>query len=203
MKPSVFALGVVCLGLVCGLRTAGAADTETSAAAKERNATPMITIKTSIGEIQAELDPVKAPKTVANFLQYVKDGHYDGTIFHRVISNFMIQGGGFTKDFQQKATRAAVVNEAGNGLKNVRGTLAMARTNVVDSATSQFFINVVDSDFLDHKDETARGFGYCVFGKVTKGLDVVDKIRAVKTGNANGMGDVPVEPVVILSITAN
>ena len=197
MKPSVLAFGVVCLGLVCGLRTAGAADTETSGAAKERNATPMITIKTSLGEIQAELDPVKAPKTVANFLQYVKDGHYDGTIFHRVISNFMIQGGGFTKDFQQKATRAAVVNEAGNGLKNVRGTLAMARTNAPHSATAQFFINVADNSFLNHTAPTASGWGYAVFGKVVSGNDVVDKIKAVKTGRKGFHDDVPKEDVVI------
>ncbi|MCX6995764.1 MAG: peptidylprolyl isomerase, partial [Kiritimatiellaeota bacterium] len=138
---------------------------------------------------------------VKNFLQYVKGGHYNGTIFHRVISGFMIQGGGFTKDFAQKPTRAPIRNEAANGLKNVRGTLAMARTSDIHSATSQFFINVVDNGFLDHRAPTPDAFGYCVFGKVTKGLDVLDKIRAVRTGSHGSYSDVPVEPVEILEVT--
>lgn len=161
----------------------------------------MITIKTSQGEIQAELFADKAPETVKNFLQYAKDGHYNGTIFHRVISGFMIQGGGFTHDFQQKATRAPIRNEAANGLKNTRGTLAMARTSDIHSATSQFFINTVDNGFLDYRDSSAQGFGYCVFGKVTKGLDVVDKIRSVPTGNRGQFQDVPTSPVEIHEVT--
>jgi len=162
----------------------------------------MITIKTSLGEMQAELYADKAPETVKNFLQYVKDGHYNGTIFHRVIANFMVQGGGFTRDMQQKSTRKPVRNEAANGLKNTKGTLAMARTSDVDSATSQFFINTVDNGFLDYRNATPQGFGYCVFGKVTKGLDVLEKIKAVPTGNFQGFDDVPSTPVEILSITA-
>jgi cyclophilin family peptidyl-prolyl cis-trans isomerase len=165
----------------------------------ERN--PMITIKTNHGEIQAELYADKAPESVQNFLQYAQDGHYNGTIFHRVISGFMIQGGGFTRDFQQKATRAPIRNEAANGLKNERGTLAMARTSDIHSATSQFFINTVDNGFLDHRNNSAQGFGYCVFGKVTKGLDVVDKIGAVPTGNHGSFQDVPTTPVEILAVT--
>ena len=165
----------------------------------ERN--PMITIKTSQGEIQAELYADKAPETVKNFLQYTKDGHYNGTIFHRVISGFMIQGGGFTRDMVQKPTRAPIRNEAANGLKNTRGTLAMARTSDIHSATSQFFINTVDNGFLDYRDSSTQGFGYCVFGKVTKGLDVLDKIKAVPTGNYRGFDDVPSTAVEIISIT--
>ena len=161
----------------------------------------MITIKTSLGEMQAELYADKAPETVKNFLQYVKDGHYSGTIFHRVIANFMIQGGGFTRDMQQKPTRAPVRNEAANGLKNTRGTLAMARTSDIHSATSQFFINVKDNGFLDYRDASPQGFGYCVFGKVTKGLDVMDKIKAVPTGSFGQFDDVPTTPVEIISIT--
>jgi cyclophilin family peptidyl-prolyl cis-trans isomerase len=163
--------------------------------------TNMITIKTSLGEMQAELYADKAPETVKNFLQYVKDGHYNGTIFHRVIANFMIQGGGFTRDMEQKPTRGPVRNEAANGLKNTKGTLAMARTSDVDSATSQFFINVADNGFLDFRSATTQGFGYCVFGKVTKGLDVLEKIKAVPTGNFGPHGDVPTTPVDIISIT--
>ena len=174
--------------------TAGAEPTPTGAMT-------MITIKTTLGEMQAELYADKAPETVKNFLQYVKDGHYNGTIFHRVIANFMIQGGGFTRDMAQKSTRAPVRNEAANGLKNTKGTLAMARTSDVNSATSQFFINVVDNGFLDYRSSTPQGFGYCVFGKVTKGLDVLEKIKAVRTGNVGGYDDVPTTPVEILSIT--
>ena len=138
-------------------------------------------IETDLGAIEIELDEKKAPATVKNFVDYAKSGHYNGTIFHRVIDGFMIQGGGFTPDMDQKPTKAPIRNEAMNGLKNARGTIAMARTMVVDSATSQFFINLVDNDFLDHRSKTPSGYGYCVFGKVTKGMDVVDKIAAVKT----------------------
>ena len=143
---------------------------------------PTVVMKTSLGSVTIELYPDKAPETVKNFLQYVKDKHYDGTIFHRVISNFMIQGGGFDANLKQKPTRAPVKNEAANGLKNTLGTVAMARTSVPDSATSQFFINVKDNGFLDYRDASAQGIGYCVFGKVTQGVDVVDKIKGVPTG---------------------
>jgi len=162
--------------------------------------TDMVIIKTSLGDIQVKLETEKAPLTVANFLAYVDDGHYNGTIFHRVINNFMIQGGGFDAQMSQKPVRAPVKNEAANGLKNKRGTLAMARTAIVDSATSQFFINVKDNGFLDHRSPDPRGFGYCVFGEVVDGMDVVDKIRAVQTGTKGGMTDVPVETVEILSV---
>jgi len=162
--------------------------------------TTTVLIKTSMGDITAELDADSAPLTVANFLGYVADGSYDGTIFHRVMAGFMIQGGGFTPDMQQKSTRAPVKNEADNGLKNLRGTLAMARTTVVDSATSQFFINVVDNAFLDFKAATTQGYGYAVFGKVTAGMDVVDAIAAVPTTTSGGNENVPVTPVVIESI---
>ena len=158
-------------------------------------------VKTSFGEIELELDEAKAPITVTNFVTYAKSGFYDGTIFHRVIDGFMIQGGGFAKDMKQKPTRPPIKNEAGNGLKNLKYTIAMARTAVVDSATAQFFINVKDNIFLDHRSEDMRGFGYAVFGKVTKGTDVVDKIAKVKTGNVGFFGDVPVEPVVIEKVT--
>ncbi len=161
----------------------------------------MITIKTSLGEMQAELYADKAPETVKNFLQYVKDGHYNGTIFHRIIPTFMVQGGGFTRDMEQKSTRAPVRNEAANGLKNTKGTLAMARTSDVNSATSQFFINVADNGFLDYRNATPQGFGYCVFGKVTKGLDVLEKIKSVPTGSHGPFDDVPTTAVEIISIT--
>ena len=159
-----------------------------------------VTIETSMGTITAELDDAKAPVTVANFVEYAKAGHYDGTIFHRVIDGFMIQGGGFTKDMNQKETRAPIKNEAANGLKNKRGTLAMARTMVVDSATSQFFINLVDNDFLDHRGPDPRTFGYAVFGKVTDGMEVVDRIAKVKTGFSGPHQNVPEEPVVIRKV---
>ena len=158
------------------------------------------TIETSMGTITVELDDAKAPITVKNFIDYVKSGHYDGTIFHRVIDGFMIQGGGFTKDMNQKETRAPIKNEAANGLKNARGTLAMARTMVVDSATSQFFINLVDNDFLDYRGPDPRMFGYAVFGKVTDGMEVVDRIAKVKTGFAGPHQNVPEEPVVIRKV---
>jgi cyclophilin family peptidyl-prolyl cis-trans isomerase len=151
--------------------------------------------------MEAELYQDKAPISVKNFLSYIEKGHYKGTIFHRVIDNFMIQGGGFDKDLKEKSTGAPIKNEAGNGLKNEVGTLAMARTNEVDSATAQFFINVADNSFLDHRDNSPMGFGYAVFGKVTKGMPVVNKIKSVKTGSRMPLEDVPLEPVVILDIT--
>ena len=161
-----------------------------------------VVIDTTLGSLTAELYQDKAPITVSNFLAYVDDGFFNGTIFHRVIPGFMIQGGGFTSDMNQKPTKAQIKNEAANGLKNERGTLAMARTGIVDSATCQFFINHKNNDSLDYKNATAQGFGYCVFGKVTEGLDVLDKIAAVQTGrHPAGHGDVPVETVKIISIT--
>jgi peptidyl-prolyl cis-trans isomerase B (cyclophilin B) len=161
---------------------------------------PVVIIKTSKGDITVKLDAENAPLTVENFLAYVDSGHYANTIFHRVIPNFMIQGGGFTPDMNQKPTRAPVKNEAQNGLKNKRGTLAMARTQVIDSATSQFFINVVDNEFLNFRAPNPAGFGYCVFGEVTEGMEVVDAIRAVPTGRSGPHSDVPVEPVIITEI---
>ncbi len=161
------------------------------------------TIETSMGTITLELDEGKAPATVANFAEYAKSGHYDGTVFHRVIDGFMIQGGGFTRDMNQKPTRAPIRNEAMNGLKNSRGTIAMARTMVVDSATSQFFINLVDNDFLDFTSPTPQGFGYAVFGRVTDGMEVVDAIAKVKTGFRGPHQNVPEEPVVIRKVSVS
>ena len=158
------------------------------------------TIETSMGSITVELDDAKAPITVKNFLDYATSGHYDGTIFHRVIDGFMIQGGGFTKAMDQKPTKAPIKNEAANGLTNKRGTIAMARTMVVDSATSQFFINLVDNDFLNFRAPTPQYYGYAVFGKVTDGMDVVDKIAKVKTGFAGPHQNVPEESVVIKKV---
>jgi len=159
---------------------------------------PHVVLHTNQGDITLELYPDKAPKTVENFLQYVRDGFYDGTIFHRVISNFMIQGGGYTQTYQRKRTRAPIPNEADNGLSNLRGTIAMARTADPHSATAQFFINVVDNKFLDYRAPTTRGWGYCVFGRVVDGMDVVDKIRRIPTGPAGPFAkDAPRIPVVI------
>jgi len=162
-------------------------------------ANPVVALETSMGTITITLNKEKAPISVRNFLNYVKEGHYDGLIFHRVISNFMIQGGGMDAAMSPRKTKFAIKNEATNGLSNKRGTVAMARTNVVDSATSQFFINTVDNAFLDNRGKTPDLFGYAVFGEVTGGMEVVDAIRAVKTGNKAGHSDVPVEPVTIIS----
>ena len=160
-----------------------------------------ILMTTTVGPMTLELDAENAPKTVENFLSYVSGGFYDGTIFHRVINNFMVQGGGFTADMEQKATQAPIENEANNGFKNARGTIAMARTQDPHSATAQFFINVQDNDFLNHTGENMQGWGYAVFGKVTEGEDVLDKIRCVQTGSQAGHQDVPVEPIIIESVT--
>lgn len=157
----------------------------------------MVKLHTNFGEITLELDAEKAPITVANFLAYVESGYYTNVIFHRVIDGFMIQGGGFTTDFKQKSTNDEIKNEANNGLKNDKYTIAMARTMVPDSASSQFFINVANNNFLNHTAPTSQGWGYAVFGKVVSGTDVVDKIAKVKTGNKNGHQDVPVENVII------
>ncbi|WP_018982084.1 peptidylprolyl isomerase [Salinimonas chungwhensis] len=157
----------------------------------------MVTLKTNFGDIKIELFEDKAPKTVENFINYVKEGFYDNTVFHRVIDGFMVQGGGFTPDMEQKNTGAAIENEANNGIANEKGTLAMARTNDPHSATSQFFINVKDNDFLNFTSESVNGWGYCVFAKVVEGMDVVEKIKDVKTGSHGFHQDVPVEPVII------
>ena len=157
----------------------------------------MITLHTNMGDITIELDSENAPITAANFLQYVRDSYYDGTIFHRVINGFMIQGGGFEPGMGQKATRENVQNEANNGLSNVTGTIAMARTPDPHSASAQFFINVKDNKSLDFSSETPQGWGYCVFGKVTDGMDVVDKIKSVATGTKGGHGDVPLDDIVV------
>jgi peptidyl-prolyl cis-trans isomerase B (cyclophilin B) len=171
------------------------------AEAQQAKGNPVVCISTSAGDISAEIFADKAPISAENFLAYVKEGFYEGLIFHRVIQRFMIQGGGFDSNMQQKKAKAPIKNEAGNGVKNTTGTLAMARTNVVDSATCQFFINVADNDFLDHKNNSPDGYGYSVFGRVTSGMDVVQKIEKVRTGSKGLHQDVPVEPVVIKSIT--
>jgi len=159
---------------------------------------PKVVLETSQGEVTLELDADKAPRTVENFLAYVREGHYNGTLFHRVIPDFMVQGGGFTPDFVQKPARPAIQNEANNGLKNARGTLAMARTGDPHSATAQFFINTVDNGFLDHQAPTPRGWGYAVFGKVINGMDVVDRIQRLPTGSGGPFRtDVPREAVLI------
>ncbi len=157
----------------------------------------MIKMTTSRGTVEIELYPQAAPETVKNFLGYVESGHFDGLIFHRVIPGFMIQGGGFTPDMNQRNTRPPIVNEADNGLKNTAGTLSMARTSVPDSATSQFFINLVDNGFLDFSAKTRQGWGYAVFARVVNGMDVVEQIASVATGNVGGHGDVPLQPVLI------
>jgi cyclophilin family peptidyl-prolyl cis-trans isomerase len=163
-----------------------------------KGTSPMkVKLTTSMGPITIELDKAKAPVSVENFVKYVESGHYNGTIFHRVIDGFMVQGGGFDKDMRQKPTNPPIKNEADNGLKNDKYTVAMARTQVPDSASSQFFINVKDNAFLNHTAKNVQGWGYAVFGKVIEGQDTVDKIKKVPTGNARGMGDVPLDPVVI------
>lgn len=173
----------------------------TGSTARAERSHPLVKLETSMGEITLELYPDKAPATVANFLQYVKDGSYNGTIFHRVIPTFMIQGGGFDAQMNQNPTKAPIQNEADNGLTNDAYTVAMARTNIPDSATTQFFINVGDNKFLNHTAKTPQGWGYAVFGKVVKGQDVVDKIKAVPTGNKGMHQNVPVEPVSIIKAT--
>jgi cyclophilin family peptidyl-prolyl cis-trans isomerase len=164
---------------------------------------PRVKMETSMGTVMIELDVIKAPTTVANFLTYVKSGFYNETIFHRVIKAFMIQGGGFTTKMKQKATRQPISNEAANGLKNQAGTIAMARTGAPHSATSQFFINVKDNPFLDHRNKTSKGWGYCVFGKVIKGMEVVKAIENVSTGIQAGHRDVPIKPVLIKRMTVH
>lgn len=161
----------------------------------------MITLHTNHGDITIELFADKAPETCANFEQYCRDGHYDGTLFHRVINDFMIQGGGYLPGLKEKETRAPIKNEANNGLGNTVGTLAMARTSDPHSASAQFFINLVNNDYLNFRNESTQGWGYCVFGAVTEGMDVVNKIKLVKTGRAGGHSDVPKEDVIIEHVT--
>ncbi len=173
----------------------------TGSTARAERSNPLVKLETSMGEITLELYPDKAPATVANFLQYVKDGFFDGTIFHRVISTFMVQGGGFDAQMNQKPTKAPIKNEADNGLKNEIYTVAMARTMVPDSATAQFFINLADNQFLNHTAKTPQGWGYAVFGKVVKGQDVVDKIKAVPTTTKGMHQNVPVDAVTIVKAT--
>jgi cyclophilin family peptidyl-prolyl cis-trans isomerase len=198
---TVWTTVAVCVALSSLLGTSCSGEPTPEAKAKPKaKEKPVVIIETSMGTIKAELWPDKAPKTVANFLQYVEAKFFDGTIFHRVIPRFMIQGGGFTADMGRKRTNAAIQNEARSDTPNKRGTLAMARTSDINSATSQFFINLVDNGFLNHKDKTPRGFGYCVFGKVTEGMDVVDKIAAVATGNRGPHQNVPTTPVVMKSV---
>jgi cyclophilin family peptidyl-prolyl cis-trans isomerase len=192
MRKSLMIAGVlfVCCGIAFGAETA------------RKGGKPVVQFTTSLGVIKVELYPEKAPVSVKNFLTYVKEGHYDGLIFHRVIRDFMVQGGGFTKEMGERGSKhPPIKNEADNGLSNDRGTLAMARTSVVDSATAQFFINVVNNDSLNHRAKTPQGYGYAVFGKVTEGMDVVDKIRSVPTGNAGMFQDVPLQPVTITKAT--
>ena len=199
LSTIVAPLLALCASACLADETPAVAAAEAAQPEKENTVTEVI-IETSMGTMTAELYEDKAPETVKNFLSYVDEGFYDGTIFHRVIKGFMIQGGGFTPDMKQKSTKDPIKNEAANGLKNDRGTLAMARTMVIDSATSQFFINHKDNDFLNYRAPNMQGFGYCVFGKVTQGLDVLDAIAVVKTSNRGPYGDVPVETVEIKSI---
>ncbi|MBD3239779.1 MAG: peptidyl-prolyl cis-trans isomerase [Chitinivibrionales bacterium] len=185
---------VITTTLICG-------SLAMTAQAQKSESNPRVSIETSLGEIVVELDSAAAPKTVANFLQYARDGFYDGTVFHRVIKGFMIQGGGMTPDLARKQTRAPVENEADNGLKNDRGTIAMARTNDPHSATSQFFINTVDNAALNHSGKNPRGWGYCVFGKVVSGMETVDKIEGVQTTSRGPYRDVPAQTVPIEKVT--
>ena len=187
----------LCMGLLLSSNILHATGTD-QMTEKHQNCEVAV-LETTEGKIVLELDATKAPKTVENFVEYVKGGHYDGTIFHRVIQGFMVQGGGFDADLVQKPTKPPIVNEATNGLTNMRGTIAMSRTADVSSATAQFFINLVDNDFLNHRNTTESGFGYCVFGKVVEGMDVVDAIASKKTSTQAGFNDVPVEAVTITS----
>lgn len=182
---------------------AGVAAAQPPAAEMKKPTNPRVTLETSKGKIVIELDATKAPKTVANFVAYVESGFYNGTIFHRVIPKFMVQGGGFSADMQQKGTKAPIMNEADNQLKNLRGTIAMARTSDPHSASSQFFINSVDNAFLDHKAKIDAQWGYCVFGQVVEGMSVVDEISKASTTVKNGMPNVPGEPISIVKATVS
>lgn len=200
MSTRRFFLSVtLCMGLSVMLPlTATASSNSTNSQGKTNMSTsPRVKLETSMGDIVIELDAAKAPKTAANFVDYVKDGFYNGTVFHRVMDGFMIQGGGFEPGLKQKPTKAPIDNEANNGLKNDKYTIAMARTNDPHSATAQFFINVADNDFLNHTAPTPNGWGYAVFGKVVSGTEVVDKIKGVKTGNSGFHQNVPTQDVII------
>lgn len=189
MQRVIFILGCfIAIGCIASI---------SSAEEKGQVDTPRVRLETNYGNIVLELNPQAAPKTVENFLRYVREGFYDGTVFHRVIRGFMIQGGGFTKDMQRKPAQETVINEADNGLKNQRGTIAMARTSDPHSASSQFFINSVNNNLLNHKEKTNPGWGYCVFGKVVEGMDAADTIENLSTSVKNGMRDVPVSPAII------
>lgn len=176
-------------------------NTNSTEDSKDTMSNPIIKLETSKGTMRIELDAEKAPNTSANFVEYVNDGFYDGLIFHRVIPNFMVQGGGMNPDMSEKPNKAPIANEANNGLKNDRGTIAMARTNDPHSATSQFFINLKDNDFLNHTSESPAGWGYAVFGKVIEGIETIDEIAKVQTGNKGHHGDVPVEAITIIKAT--
>lgn len=197
-RAMTFALGLL---MALTLSVAQANPSSTTQQGTNMSTNPQVLLKTNKGDITIELDAEKAPKTVENFISYVNAGFYNGTIFHRVINNFMVQGGGFEAGMAQKDTNAAIENEANNGLKNDRYTLAMARTNDPHSATAQFFINVADNDFLNHTNPTPNGWGYAVFGKVVAGTDIVDTIKGVKTGSKGFHQDVPVDDVIIESAT--
>lgn len=199
-RLSALSLGVLVIATLLFVSAGSATDEQPAAAAA--SPFPMVTLSTSMGDIVLELDRERAPASVANFLTYVNEGFYSNTIFHRVIEGFMIQGGGFTADYERKQTRAAIRNEANNGLKNLKYSIAMARTNAPHSATAQFFINGVDNDYLDYRDATARDWGYAVFGRVVDGFDVVDQISQVDTGAGGPFSrDAPKTPIVILSVT--
>ena len=185
----------------CATKQAGVMDLIDDYEQEQERSSVMVLMKTSKGNIKLELDKEKAPKTVANFLEYAKSGHYDGTIFHRVIGTFMIQGGGFDENMRQKSAPSTVANEADNGLANDLGTVAMARTSDPHSASAQFFINVNDNAFLNHSAKTPQGWGYCVFGKVVEGMDVVEAIKAVPTGNQGSFQDVPKDAVTIIELS--
>lgn len=194
----VFFVFIFALTIFSACNTSGDKDADNEASEKsQKGDNPVVNISTNYGDIEVELYADKAPVTVNNFVSYVKEGFYDGTVFHRVIPGFMIQGGGFTSEMKQKETKAPITNEADNGLKNTRGSIAMARTSDINSATSQFFINLADNDFLNHG---ARDYGYAVFGEVTSGMDVVDKIASLETTSKGFMQNVPKEPVVIQSV---
>jgi cyclophilin family peptidyl-prolyl cis-trans isomerase len=197
----IVVLSLIVSALLQAPQPAPSSPPEASAAARPAAGNPVVTIVTTRGDITVELFRDRAPASVENFLQYASEGFYNGTIFHRVVQNFVIQGGGFTPRMEEKATRAPIQNEATNGLRNLRGTLSMARTRALRSATSQFYINLADNAALDHRGFTPDDFGYAVFGRVIGGMDVVDAIAAVKTRTAGQFEDVPVEPVVIKAVT--
>jgi len=197
MSPALLLFAAAMFGADAKAPNPAPASTPTPA----KSSAPRVAFETTAGRFVVELDPVKAPKTVENFLGYVKSGFFDGTVFHRVIKDFMVQGGGFTADMKQKPTQAPVPIEADNGLKNKRGTLAMARTTDPNSATAQFFVNLVDNAFLDHKSKDVRGWGYAVFGQVVEGMDVIDKMAATKTGMKGQFQDVPLETITIQKAT--